>query len=464
MLNKTVKSVVILIFFIVGLFSDSFAQNFKPNWESLDKRPVPEWWKQAKFGIFIHWGVYSVPAYAPVDGVEGAYEKYSEHYQNRLIQKNRLFVQHHENYFGKNFTYQDFAPMFKAEYFEPDEWSELIKMSGAKYVVLTSKHHDGFALWPSEQSPNWNSVDQGPHRDIVGELTTSVRKKGLRMGLYYSLLEWNQATYNPVTISKWVDDHMIPQLKDLVIRYKPEIIFADGEWDYTSEELKSANFLSWLYNDSPVRQTVVVNDRWGKETRSKHGDYYTTEYDLIHDKTGIGEKANHPWEESRGIGTSYGYNQFERIDNYSSSKQLIDLLIEKVSNGGNLLLDIGPKADGLIPVIMQERLLDIGKWLKVNGEAIYNTTVWDARPVNVKAGIKFTMNKNNLYIICTAWPSSPLLINGIIKTGKVSLLGYDKKLKFSVNKAGLSITPPTVSPGNLLCDHAWVFKVENFMQ
>jgi len=152
--------------------------------------------------------------------------------------------------------------MFKAELFRPDEWADLFRKSGAKYIVLTSKHHEGFTLWPSAHSWNWNSVDIGPHRDLCGDLTASVKKAGLHMGFYYSLYEW----YNPVYLNdfeNYVDNHMIPQMKDLVMRYTPDIVWTDGEWDKPSKDWKSEEFLAWLYNESPVKQSVVVNDRWG---------------------------------------------------------------------------------------------------------------------------------------------------------------------------------------------------------
>lgn len=457
---KIIREFALIVSLITSI---SVHAQYQPNWESLDQRPIPEWWKEAKFGIFIHWGLYSVPAYAPTSDVKGIYEKYAEHYENRLLLKNELFLNHHDKYYGKNFTYQDFAPMFTAKYFNSDQWADLIQKSGAKYVVLTSKHHDGFCLWPSKESPKWNSVEIGPHRDIIAELSSSVRSKGLRMGLYYSLLEWNHPLYSPSTMDKWVDEHMIPQMKDLVTNYKPEIIFADGEWDYVSEQLKSEQFLAWLYNESPVKQTVVVNDRWGKETRSKHGGYYTTEYDVVHNGKGIGDKSTYPWEESRGIGMSYGYNKFESAENYSSSKKIIDLLINKVGNGGNLLLNIGPDADGLIPVVMQEKLLAVGEWLKINGEAIYGSSAWGKRPNLSEGSVFFTMNKNQLYIICTQWPDKPININGIKSAGKVSMLGSNAVIKKSLKGNNLKIIPPIINPGHLPCDHAWVFKVDDFV-
>lgn len=448
---------------LIVITGNSFAQNYQPEWQSLDKRETPAWWTDAKFGIFIHWGLYAVPAYAPVNEVKGVYEKYAEHYENRLIQGNKLFTDHHQKFYGDGFKYSDFAPMFKAEYFKPEEWADLFAKSGAKYVVLTSKHHDGFCLWPSAESYKWNSMDVGPHRDIAGDLSHAVKAKGLKMGFYYSLLEWSNPLYKPESINNYVENHMLPQIKDLVTRYQPEVIFADGEWDYPSDKLKSPQFLSWLYNESAVKNTVVVNDRWGKETRSKHGGYYTTEYDLVHDAKGIGEKASHAWEESRGIGTSYGFNRFETLAHYFTSKQLINLLIDKVSNGGNLLLNIGPDANGLIPTIMQERLLDIGAWLKVNGEAIYGTSSWANKPQNNKGqSIFYTVKGKDLYVICTKWPQVPLTVEHVKKAGKVSLLGSTLAVKTETKGGKLNIRAPAINPETMPCGYAWVFKIENF--
>lgn len=451
--------VICLLFISTGIFAQ-----YSASWESLDKRPIPEWWTDAKFGIFIHWGLYSVPAYAPVNEVEGVYEKYAEHYYNRLIGGNELFKKFHSKHYGDNFSYADFAPMFKAEYFDPAEWANLFKEAGAKYVVLTSKHHDGFCLWPSTQTPVWNSVVMGPHVDIIDTLSTAVRDAGLRFGLYYSLLEWANPLYSAETMDSWVYNHMIPQMKELVNNYKPEIIFSDGEWDYDSKTLKSEEFLQWLYNESPVKNSVVVNDRWGKETRSKHGDYYTTEYDLVHSNIGIGDKADHPWEESRGIGTSYGYNQFETTEHYLSSKQLITILIEKVSNGGNFLLNIGPDARGMIPVVMQERLLDMGKWLKVNGEAIYSSQPWRSKFKPEKKGLYFTQKDNSLYLITTQWPKESIVLSNLSKAGKVEMLGYSGEINTTFQNGKLTIIPPVISVDELPAENARVFKISDFKE
>lgn len=437
------------------------AQQYQPNWKSIDSRPVPAWFEDAKFGIFIHWGLFSVPAWAPTGGKD-VYGKYAEWYWQRLNsdigQVHKQFAGFHEKTYGTGFKYQDFVKDFTCELFEPDEWATVFANSGAKYVVLTSKHHEGFTLWPSEQSWNWNAADVGPHRDLLGDLTKSVKDKGLRMGYYYSLYEWFNPLYK-TDLKGYVDRHMLPQMKNLVTRYKPDIFWTDGEWDHPSETWRSTEFLAWLYNDSPVGKQVVVNDRWGKETRSKHGGFYTTEYDLVHDQNASGKKINHPWEECRGIGGSFGYNRNENLADYSTSKELVHILIDKVARGGNLLLNIGPTADGRIPVIMQQRLKDMGDWLKMNGEGIYGTRAWDKAPVPQKDAIVFYTRKgNDLYVLCTRWPEKDLEIKGVKKAG-ISLLGYKGKITSIYTNGNLIIKPPAVNPGDQLSTHAWIFKL-----
>ena len=362
-----------LFFLVFTLAGKTNAQNYQPNWESLNTRKIPSWFHQDKFGIFIHWGVYSVPAYAPVMPNSGY--SYSEWYRYRLHEKQKDFMAFHNKNYGSSFAYEQFEPMFKAEMFDPNQWADVFKKSGARYVVLTSKHHDGYTLWNSAEADRdwnrpWNAVTGTPKRDLLGDLSTSVRGAGLKMGYYYSLYEW----FNPLWLhnrKKYVTEHMIPQFKDLVTKYKPSVIFSDGEWDIADTAWQSPALLAWLFNESPVKNEVVVNDRWGNNTREKnHGSMYTTsEY-------GSGMDASIIWEESQGVGHSYGYNRNEQLKDYKSSHDLILMLGDIVSRGGNLLLDIGPDADGTIPVIMQQRLSDIGDWLAINGEAIYETEAW----------------------------------------------------------------------------------------
>lgn len=372
--------------FLLILFTGwrGFTQTYQPNWSSLNKRKIPEWFHQDKFGIFIHWGTYSVPAYAPV--IPNSGYSYAEWYWYRMVEKQKDFMAFHNKVYGKDFLYPQFEKSFKAELFNPDQWADVFKKSGARYVVLTSKHHEGYTLWNSAEADRnwerpWNAVTGTPKRDLLGDLTNSVRSAGLKMGYYYSLYEW----FNPLWLrnkKEYVDSHMIPQFKDLVTRYQPSIIFSDGEWDLSDTAWRSEELLAWLFNESPVMKEVVVNDRWGKNTREKNtgATYTTSEY-------GSGMNADVIWEESRGIGHSYGYNRNEQLNDYKTGRDLILILTDVVARGGNLLLDIGPTGDGRIPVIMQERLLEIGDWLKKNGEAIYNTTAWK-EPYQWSAGTK----------------------------------------------------------------------------
>ncbi|MDR6942496.1 alpha-L-fucosidase [Mucilaginibacter pocheonensis] len=365
---------LLLLLIAVFSFSIGSAQKYEANWVSLNKRKMPEWFHRDKFGIFIHWGVYSVPSYAPV--IENSGLSYAEWYWNRIEPKtpNEFTAFHNKNY-GANFLYPQFEPMFKAELFNPQQWAQVFKNSGARYIVLTSKHHEGYCLWNSPEADRdwghpWNAVTGTPKRDLLGDLTNAVRHEGLKMGYYYSLYEW----YNPLWLkdkNRFVTEHMIPQFKDLVTKYKPSIIFSDGEWELTDTAWHSPELLAWLFNESPVAKEIVVDDRWGSNTRGKNtgATYTTSEY-------GAGMDTNVIWEESQGIGHSYGYNRNEKLEDYKTSHDLILMLADIVSRGGNLLLDIGPTADGRIPVIMQQRLTEIGNWLKINGEAIYETNAY----------------------------------------------------------------------------------------
>jgi alpha-L-fucosidase len=441
------------------------AGKYQANWASIDSRPIPTWFEDAKFGIFIHWGVFSVPAWGPLpkDGAS-IYDCYAEWYWNRLMDPKSkvqpLFAKFHETHYGKDFKYQDFVNNFTADMFQPDDWAKVFEDAGAKYVVLTSKHHEGFTLWPSAQSWNWNAVDVGPHRDLAGDLIKSVKAKGLRMGYYYSLYEWFNPLYK-ADVNRYVDQHMLPQMKDLVTRYSPDIVWTDGEWDHPSETWRSTEFLAWLYNESPVKDQVVVNDRWGKETRSKHGGIFTTEYDLVHDTELKEGSLARCWEECRGIGSSFGYSRNENLEDYATSEQLVHMLIDKVSRGGNLLLNIGPTADGRIPVIMQQRLKDIGSWLKVNGDAIYGTRMWKTSPAKKTPNVFYTTKGKDLYVICTKWPEAPVEIEGINLPSKISMLGFGGAVNAAFAGTKVTLTPPALTPATIPAPYAWVFKLDN---
>ena len=429
---------------------------YQPTWESLNQRPTPGWYDDAKFGIFIHWGVYSVPAYADPHSKIG--ETYAEWYWNHMHNKNGPTWKFQLLHYGPNFHYQDFVGQFKAELFDPDEWAELFKDSGARYVVLTSKHHEGFCLWPCPASWNWNSVDVGPHRDLAGDLSKAVVAHGLKMGFYYSLYEW----YDPLYLNepeRYVTSHMLPQMKDLVERYRPSILWTDGEWEHPSAFWHSTDFLAWLFNRSPVRDEIAVNDRWGKETRETDGGFYTSEYATF-TKPGVELGAQHKWEECQGIGKSFGYNRTETAEDYKSAKELVELLVNVVSRGGNLLIDIGPTADGQIPVIMQERLLQMGQWLRVNGEAIYSTHPW--RVPAEGSSVRYTSSNETVYALCLRWPGRELALKAP-KPGRdfqATLLGGGRPLHWKMAEGELTIEMPT-TPENETASYAYVFKLSD---
>ena len=349
----------IVLLFSFALAAVNLSSQVLPTWESINQRGYPEWFSDAKLGIFIHWGVYSVPAFASKEG-------YAEwYYRGLMTSDDRKAFQ--DSVYGKGFQYEDFVPMWKAELWNPDEWAELFQKSGAKYVLLVSKHHDGYCLWPSQYAPGWNSVETGPHRDICGELTEAVRKQGLKMGFYYSLPEWKSDIHRwyvdpDDSIATYVDTHMIPQLKELVTAYKPTVLFTDGEWRNSAEQWHATELISWYYNT--VGEEAIVNDRWGNG--QQHG-FRTPEY-----SAGI-TLTDRPWAECRGLGRSFGLNRNEPLENYMTSEELIRHFCVLVAAGGGMTLNVGPAADGKIPLLQQERLMDLGKWLNVNGEAIYGT-------------------------------------------------------------------------------------------
>jgi alpha-L-fucosidase len=457
------------------LLMQAAEKTYRGNWASVDSRPNPPWYSDAKFGVFIHWGVYSVPAYAAV-GVKGE-NPYAEWYWNSLEEgkkggRGKKTVEFHSRVYGADFPYSNFAPLFRAELYDPDHWADVFVRAGAKYVALTSKHHEGFTLWKSAEANRtwnrpWNSVDIGPKRDLLLDLMEAGRAKSLKMGIYYSLYEW----YNPLWLSdkkRYAREHMVPQFKDVVTHAKPSIIFSDGEWELPSADWGSAEMLAWLFNDSPVAGEVVVNDRWGKDTRHKHGGYFTTEY------TAGMLKTDRPWEENRGMGYSYGFNRAERLEDYRTRRELTLMLIDIVSRGGNLLLDIGPAADGTIPTIMEDRLTAIGDWLRPHGEAIYGTRAWkqtrqwssgqvpvmeekefmgeyniakmvDTPPAGyARVDAFFTAKDHTVYAILPRWPGARVEFNDLEARAdaKITMLETGQTLKWRREGSRISVEMP----------------------
>ena len=376
------------------------------NWESLNAHPIPQWYEDCKLGIFIHWGIYSVPAFAnpsyqlgeiPTEYNWYINNPYAEWYENSVRVGEGPTYEHHMKTWGKDFKYTDFTDMFKAEKWDPKEWTELFQKAGAKYVVLVTKHHDGFCLFPTKHT-DFNSVERGPKRDITGELCEAVKATDMKMGLYYSgFLNWrfyDEPVFSKTNIGTYCSptfeytDFVFKQCMELVDTYEPSLFWNDVGWPLNGEEhLK--HFLSHYYNKN---EDAVVNDRF---SNFYHG-YITKEY-----RSGTSSRVE-KWEMTRGLGLSFGYNQMENGENGISGKDLIDLLVSTVANNGNLLINVGPKADGTIPQWQQDRLLDLGAWLDVNGEAIYGTRITERESEEKEnCSVHFVQKDGTQYIMLT---------------------------------------------------------------
>ena len=454
----------LLVALVVCYTLGTFAETYEANWASLDRRPTPSWWQDAKFGIFVHWGPYAVPAFAPTAD-DKVYECYAEWYQGRLLGGRETFLKHHAERYGRA-PYGNFAAEFKAENFDAAAWASLFRKAGAKYTVLTSKHHDGYALWPSPESAYYNAKVLGSGRDLAGEFTAAMKAAGLKSGFYYSLLEYANPFYpanyvkpkgvKPLAMKDWARQMNLPQMKELVANYKADIIWTDGEWDFSDADHLSVEFLSWLYNESSMKDSVVVNDRWGKGCRGKHGGHYTTEY-AFEGGSQDGLSDVHPWEECRGIGRSFGYNRFETADQYMSREKCVETLVQIVSAGGNLLLNVGPTADGRIPAIMEDLLLAMGRWLEVNGEAIYATRRAKAKAVERRVYV--TAKDRVLYAIDFRLDGHPFTVKGAGKVAQVQLVGSEAPVAFSTVGDSVMITPPTLSPVAAPSAAAWAYRL-----
>ncbi|GAM24961.1 hypothetical protein SAMD00019534_081360, partial [Acytostelium subglobosum LB1] len=455
-----------IIILLAALFGLCHSQSYTPTWSSINSRPLPEWYDQSKFGIFIQWGVYSVPAYATP--MVPTAEWYWHTLENPDLDDGATQAYHNKSY-GPDFSYQSFAPMFKANLFDVQLWSEVIRASGARYVVLTSKHHEGYTNWPSAESWGWNSADVGPMMDIVGTISKEFKQSGLYMGLYYSLFEWYNPLYLankdsgvPPTSNSYITEVMMPQLLDIVNTYQPDIIWSDGDWEQNSTYWESTDFLAWLYTNSSVKDTVVTNDRWGADCRGKNGGFWTPtdRYDPL-------RLVGHKWENCYTIGTSWGYNQYEPLAAYQTTTQLLEAMVTTVSCGGNFLLDVGPTSDGIIPLIMQDRLLDIGDWMGINGEAIYNSTPW--RVQNDTADIWYTYNADSdvIYAFSFTWPvGGQLQLHSPIGNpySTIEILGVNAVIQWwgpNHSIPGMKIFLPPLAPSEYPPHGVYVFALYN---
>jgi len=443
--------------------SRSAAAQYTPDWPSLNSRPLPGWYDEAKFGIFIHWGVFSVPSFGVSSG--GASGEWF--WADWQLYNEPAYVEYMAANYAPGFSYPEFAPGFTAEFWNPGAWAELFAAAGAKYVVLTSKHHEGFTNWPSATSWNWNAGSTGPHRDLVGNLTAAVKGAGLHMGLYHSLFEW----FNPLyladkaanfTTDAFVAGKTMPELYDLVNTYEPDVVWSDGDWEAPDSYWNSTEFLAWLYNSSPVRDTVVVNDRWGAGDTCVNGGFFTCT-----DRYNPGSLQNHKWENALTVDQfSWGYRRNANYSDYLTVPALLTQLVSTVACGGNMLLNVGPAHDGTIDAIFVDRLLGMGAWLAVNGDAIYATTPWRAQN-DTAASVWYTATTTPaaVYATALAWPANNRLLLTVPITSAgttVTMLGVAGSLNWtSLGSTGLVITLPSLTPATLPCQYAWSFRLTN---
>jgi len=464
---------------------------YHPTLASLRRHPLPPWFDGAKLGIFIHWGPYSVPAWAPPVGnfqeivarhgwaFWFANNPYAEWYGNSMRIRGSPTYRHHLATYGEDFAYEQFAQLFNqaAARMDPAVWADLFVRAGARYVVLTAKHHDGFLMWPASH-PNPYRPGYQVQRDLVGEVTQTVRARGLRMGLYYSGgLDW---TFNPGPIRDFADLlTTVPQSaeyagyvdrhwRELIARYQPAVLWNDIGYP-AGADLK--RLFADYYNAVP---DGVINDRFiqlripnnrfarmlvrlaarllmkagsGTPPGGIHFDFRTPEY------TSYSKIVSRKWEATRGLGYSFGYNQQERPEDMLSVEELVHLFVGIVSKNGNLLLNVGPMADGTIPQAQQERLLGLGDWLAVNGEAVFDTYPWLRAEGHTADGraIRFTQKGETLYAIVTATPDTPeLAIKSLVAAPdtRIHLLGHPEPLPWTQENGRLVIRLPWPLPSS----------------
>ena len=457
---------------------------FKPTWKSLARYTVPDWYLDGKFGIFVHWGPYAVPAYG------------NEWYPRNMYQRGTPEFEHHVATYGPQdrFGYKDFIPRFRAEHFDPDAWAGLFRRAGAKYVVPVAEHHDGFAMYDSGFS-EWCAAKMGPKRDLIGELAEAVRRQWLVFGLSSHRAEhwWFMdggmqfpsdvqdpryaAFYGPAhprttpPHEAFLDD-WLARTCEVVDKYAPQLVWFDWWIETPAFEPYLRRFAAHYYNrGAEWGRGVAINY---KHQAFREG---TAVYDI--ERGQLTDTRPIFWQTDTSISrNSWGYVENQE---YKTARDIIGDLADIVSKNGALLLNIGPRPDGTIPEPEQEILLEIGRWLAVNGEAIYATRPWKVYgegPTRVVAGsfqdtarqaftprdVRFTTKGDILYAIVLGWPERgeaviqslgadlTLLPRAI---AKVEMLGVAEPLRWSRGSRGLRVRLPAERP----CDHAFVLRI-----
>jgi len=452
--------------------------------EQQDERMA--WWREAKFGMFIHWGLYAIPAGEWNGKVYGGISEW--------------LMAHADIPRG---TYERLAPQFNPLEFDAAEWVRVAKDAGMKYIVITSKHHDGFAIYDSKIS-DYDIIERTPYKkDILKMLSEECKKQKIPFCTYHSILDWHHPSQYP-SYEKYYremeaegDDkpefswdaygnnkmktdrkkeyivYMKAQLEEIVTQYDPELMWFDGGWTewWTPDDGKDVMDFLWSLNPK-----LIINNRaaGSPEMEMIMGDYGTPEQSIP------GDRGARDWESCMTMNDSWGYKRSD--PNWKPTSVLLTNLIDIASKGGNFLLNVGPTDRGIIPDESITRLAEMGKWLNVNGEAVYGTHSWDVlkegdtkvefinsyrgdfekfiEPDYTAQDIIFTAKENTIYAICLDWPEESVLIKSFAgMTGSsiksVSMLGNDEVLKWSINDSGLDIK----SPGKKPCKYAYVFKI-----
>ncbi|MFR9651326.1 MAG: alpha-L-fucosidase [Rikenellaceae bacterium] len=490
MRKRDLLSLLLIATISLSSVQSSGAKSFEPTWESLKEAKPAEWWLDGKFGIFIHWGPYSVAGYKL--GGRG----YAEAITSDMYQRPEQYQEFFMEKFGKcppEFGYKDWVDLYTAERWNPTEWAELFREAGAKYVIPTAEHHDGFANWDSELTP-WNAMDMGPKRDLIGELATAVRKEGLNYGVSYHR-ERHPSRFAPKGFK--VENEPLPLVAEEIKR-NPQAALLYGPFNYSDEfiadyvarwqELQrrySPDFM-WL-DDCPLfthdsigdpqvaryksAMQRMIADYLNNAQREGKEVYFNNKGRMLNFPDGVGcmerdnlqmDRIGPPWQNPATMGVSYAYMELEEQgDKYKTPAELIRLLVDVVSKNGNLLLNIGPRADGTIPEGMQRRLLAMGSWLKVNGDAIYSTRPWrvygeSSGDIITEEGVKYEKHsmrikereyryttKDNRVYITAFQPDNIVTLHSFKPSDRVKRVEdlQGNSLKWDLSDDGLTITP-----------------------
>ena len=459
----------------------------KPAWDSVQAGyQVPDWWRDAKFGIMMHWGLYAVPAHG------------SEWYELHMYNDGGT-IQWHQQHFGAQdkFGYKDFIPMFTAAKWDPDAWAALFQKAGAKFVVPTAEHHDGFSLWDSAYN-KYNAKRMGPKRDLIGDLAKAVRARGLKFGVsnhsieHYTFVRINQSLKtNDLYDPEWADFYSVANRYqpgdlqkflalwvaknfELIDKYQPDILWFDNGVNARTFDPLKLKVAAYYYNRAK---------EWGKQvTFSTKDSAYLAGSVMDYERMSRApaQLTDFPWQVDDPVLYRFGYTQDPEHPEIARAEGVVRNLINNVSKNGGLLLNISPRADGTIPDNQQQLLLDIGKWLEVNGDAIYATRPWtkfgegtaaprraDTAPATNEAPraaqmYRFTTKGDTLYAIALGWPGAQAAITSLAagapgagKVASVELLGHAGALEFAQDAEGLKVKMPADKP----CDYAYALKI-----